>query len=88
MNVEENNMENNSVIAALMSGDVKQVHLEKVNEEIRRLDEIRQISNIIQALENLNSQCANLDSFNHIRSFSKQALQYSQQQLRRHIHQD
>ena len=51
-----------------------------------QLKEIRRISNVIQALENLINQCEEGEAFAHIREYSLQALGYSHQQLRRQIH--
>ncbi len=54
---------------------------------VNKTEEMRKLSNVIQALENLITQCADSHSFDHVLNFSQQALRYFRQRLHREIHQ-
>ena len=51
------------------------------------VEEMRRLSNVVQALENVLIQCADHEPFSHIREFAQQALNFSRQQMHWKIHQ-
>lgn len=53
-----------------------------------KLESIRKISNVVQALENLIVQCEDLDAFQPLQSWAKKELNRTFLQMRRQIHQD
>ena len=53
-----------------------------------RLAEIRAISNVIQALENLAIQAESVPAYKPVKDFADQALAAARQDLRRRIHID
>ena len=54
--------------------------------EKKHLDEIRRISNVIQALENLVVQCEEVEGFLSLQNWAKGALDNINLQLRERIH--
>ena len=61
---------------------------EMVDEDPAKLEELRRLSNVIQALENVVVQCSDYEGFAHVREFTIQSLYFYRQQMHRRIHQD
>ncbi len=58
------------------------------NEEQVRIEELRRLSNVVQALENVVVQCADVEGFRHVREFALDAVHFYRGQIQQQIHQE
>ena len=62
------------------------MNFEVIKEEKNTLEELRILSNVVQALENLITQCGNIKEFSNIQGFAETAHFHLQTVIRRKIH--